>query len=219
MENFLANIRGKYRHFWTSENIHSLILSGGLFILAAITQRIADTYVGRIKAVTAGDLVLNHLPTLDIDGLIVLGALGFTFLTILIVLYKPKYINFALKSLSIFIIIRAFLISLTHLGAIPHQLTFDTNNFGYGLYNILFNTTNDYFFSGHTGIPFLMALVFWPEKKWRYFFFFISFLSGISVLIARLHYSVDVFAAPFMTYSIFAIARHLFYNDYKFSRN
>jgi len=60
-----------------------------------------------------------------------------------------------------------------------------------------------------------MALVFYHEKHWRYIYFAISIVFGISVLIAHIHYSIDVFAAPFITYSIFSIARILFKRDYK----
>jgi hypothetical protein len=36
---------------------------------------------------------------------------------------------------------------------------------------------------------------------------------GLSVLIAHIHYSIDVFAAPFMAYSIFSLARYFFKKD------
>jgi hypothetical protein len=35
------------------------------------------------------------------------------------------------------------------------------------------------------------------------------------VLFAHVHYSIDVFASPFMTYGIFTIAKTLFPQDYK----
>jgi len=125
---------------------------------------------------------------------------------------------FALRALAVFIITRAFLISLTHLGPNPHEILFDHNNPAFRIYDVLYNTHHDFFFSSHTGLPFLLALVFWPEKIWRYFFIAASIFMGVSVLLGHIHYSIDVFAAPFMTYSIFALSRRFFPKDYQMSR-
>jgi hypothetical protein len=39
---------------------------------------------------------------------------------------------------------------------------------------------------------------------------------GVIVLLSHLHYSIDVFAAFFITYSIYHIALKLFDRDYEF---
>ena len=52
----------------------------------------------------------------------------------------------------------------------------------------------DLFFSGHTGMPFLLALIFWDWRRVRYMFLFISVACAIIVL-AGLHYSIDVCSA------------------------
>jgi membrane-associated phospholipid phosphatase len=83
---------------------------------------------------------------------------------------------------------------------------------GFGIYDLI-NFQANFFFSGHTGLPFLMALIFWADKFWRKFFLAVSALFAISVLLAHVHYSVDVFAAPFMTYGIFKIAERFFPYD------
>jgi membrane-associated phospholipid phosphatase len=77
-----------------------------------------------------------------------------------------------------------------------------------------FNVGSDFFFSGHTGLPFLIALIFWDNRLIRYISLSASILFGVSVLLGHLHYSIDVFAAFFITYSIFAIARRFFAKDY-----
>jgi hypothetical protein len=80
---------------------------------------------------------------------------------------------------------------------------------------VALNLQAGYFLSAHTGLPFLLGLIFWDEHLWRYLFFVISVLFGISVLFAHVHYSIDVFAAPFMTYSIFKMAEYLFSDEYR----
>ena len=59
-----------------------------------------------------------------------------------------------------------------------------------------------------------MALIFWREKLWRFLYLAASAIFGIAVLLAHVHYSIDVLAAPFMTYSIFKLTEYMFKEDY-----
>ncbi len=59
-----------------------------------------------------------------------------------------------------------------------------------------------------------MALIFWNDKFWRRIFLVLSFVFAASVLLSHVHYSIDVFAAPFITYGIFKIAAKFFPRDY-----
>ena len=66
--------------------------------------------------------------------------------------------------------------------------------------------TKDLFFSGHTATLFLLFLL--TEKKTLKFIFLIStFIVGISVLLQHVHYSIDVFVAPFVAYSSYRIIK------------
>lgn len=203
-----------YKRFWTREKVVSFLQAVLLFILALVVEKYADLYVSHLKALPVDDLILSNIPTFDIDGLIIMAVLSLTFLIVILLLLKPRYIIFTIKALAVFVIVRSFFISLTHLGIDPHEVRFDTSNIGFGLYNFLYNTNGDFFFSGHTGIPFLMALIFWMEKPWRYLFLAVSVILGASVLLGHIHYSIDVFAAPFMTYGIYKISVFLFQKDW-----
>lgn len=216
---FKKTIRDYQELFSTREHAISILTGVLLFGVALVIQTLANRYVGQVVSIAVPDLILDHIPALDIDALIIQAVLLATALTIVLTMIKPKCLSFGLKALSLFIITRAVLISLTHLGANPHQLVFNPNAFGYGIYNILYNTTNDFFFSAHTGAPFLGALVFWKYRGVRYLFIGMSVLFGASMLLAHIHYSIDVVAAPFMTYGIFHVAQALFKKDYAFSRS
>lgn len=215
---FRKSIRQYKELLLIRENLVSLIVSFVFFGVALIIQKIADNYVVSIQGTAVADLISDRLPVLDIDSFMIVSALLVSAISLFLVFTKPKFVIFGLKSLSLFIIIRAFLISVTHLGAHPNQLVFDPDSFGYGLYNMFFNTTNDFFFSAHTGAPFLGALILWPEKPWRYFYICVSIIFGASVLLAHIHYSIDVFAAPLIAHSIFMISKDLFKGDYRLSR-
>ena len=100
------------------------------------------------------------------------------------------------------------------MGIYPDQIAPVNDGFFDALY-LRLGLEAGYFFSAHTGLPLLMGLIFWNERVWRYIYLGISALFGVSVLLAHVHYSIDVFAAPFMTYSIFKLAQYLFEEDYK----
>ncbi|MDD5770340.1 MAG: phosphatase PAP2-related protein [Candidatus Gracilibacteria bacterium] len=215
MKKIIELLHFKHKTFWTKEHIVSLFFSIGLLIIALFIQRIADSYVVKTGGIAVGDILLSNIPVIDIDGFIIMITLVFTFLMVIVIFSKPKYILFTIKSLALFVIIRSFFISLTHLGIHPHEITFDENIFGFWLYDLLFDSRNDFFFSGHTGVPFLIGMIIYNEKFWRNICFLMSFILGISVIIGHIHYSIDVFSAPFMTYSIYSISKKLFKKDYK----
>lgn len=210
----IKNFLNYQKAFWTKDKIISVVVAFAFLAIALVIQKIADVYVGNVKGVAVPDLLLDHLPTLDIDPIIVQGALLLTFIIAALLVAKPRYLSFTVKTLSLFIITRSFFISLTHLGISPKELTLDTNTWGFGLYNFLYNTKGDFFFSGHTGAPYLMALIFWREKYWRIFFLITSVIFGVTVIFAHIHYSIDVFAAPFITFSIYTIAKEMFKKDF-----
>ena len=171
----------------------------------AYSMRPTSTYVG--------DLFLDNLPVINLNTIIIEGALLSIVLGALFVFLNPRYILFSLKSLALLIAIRALFVSLTHVGIYPGNVD---PGFGFfdGIYSYL-NFQTGFFFSGHTALPFLMALIFWDRMRVRVVFMSLSFVFAVAVLLAHIHYSIDVLAAPFMAYGIFNIARRLFPQDYK----
>ena len=133
----------------------------------------------------------------------------------------PKRIPFLAKNIALFVAIRAVFISLTHIGPYPDQIPMDvfgenwlqhlTDNANF----FIFSSGSDLFFSAHTGLPFLMALIYWKNKAVRLFCIFAAAFFGVVVLLGHLHYSIDVASAFFITYSIFHIAEWLFPADRK----
>jgi len=99
---------------------------------------------------------------------------------------------------------------MTHIGPFPIQSPLETGDI---IGKFIFK--GDLFFSGHTGLSFLMALIFWPHRRLGMIFFAASVIFAASALLGHLHYSIDVFAAYFITYSIFKLAQKLFAGDYE----
>ncbi len=74
---------------------------------------------------------------------------------------------------------------------------------------------NDLFFSGHTAFPFLLYLITRNSTKYlKYFFLLSTLIEASTVLLMHIHYTIDVYAAPFIAYGVFAIAKNVFKNNY-----
>jgi membrane-associated phospholipid phosphatase len=138
-----------------------------------------------------------------------------TFIAALCVI-DPKGMPFILNCLSVFVLIRSVFVSLTHLGPFATRVVSD---FGPTITKAFFGA--DFFFSGHTGAPFLMSLIFWDNKTLRYIFLSWSVFFAVIVLLGHLHYSIDVLSAFFITYTIYRLCIWLFpahykqFNDYR----
>ena len=199
----------RYKSYFRDKELILSIGVGFLFLIVSIVITFfAILYATDRASGPVTDIILSNLPVYDVDGIFVYGPVIFWMLVAIYLLYKPKKIPFTIKSIALFTIIRSIFITLTHIGPFPIHDQITTS----GLLGV-FTTGNDLFFSGHTGLPFLMALVFWDEKYLRWFFIAASIFFGAIVLMAHLHYSIDVFAAFFITFAIYHIDERFFKKD------
>lgn len=191
----------------------TLALLGASYIIEHFANLYAFAYSLRPTSNHVGDIILDNVPVVDLNFIIIEGALIAIILGTLFVFSKPRYVLFTLKTLALFIIIRALFISLTHVGIHPDNLAP-----GLGFFDAIYlylNFQTGLFFSGHTALPLLVAFIFWDAPRVRYTLLLLSFVFGVAVLLAHIHYSIDVFAAPFMAYGIFKIAQYFFPRDYE----
>jgi len=190
------------------------LVMGILFLtLSLFFNYYAQAYTATHSSNYVSDIILDHLPSKNVDDIFLEGMLVFIAFVTLLGLHKPGRIPFILKASALFIFIRAIFITLTHLAPPLHTEVVNSVSFWEKL---LSGSGDDLFFSGHTGFPYLMALIFWQNKFLRWLFLATSAFFGGAVLLGHLHYSIDVFSAFFITYGIFNIALRLFKNDYKF---
>ena len=123
---------------------------------------------------------------------------------------EPKHLPFLLKALALLVAVRSFFITLTHLAP---PITIAAN--AWGSIGDKFTFSGDLFFSAHTAIPFLFALLFWQHKILRWVFAGFSVFFAAVVLLGHLHYSIDVFAAYFITFTVYSIAKKFFPADFR----
>jgi hypothetical protein len=182
-----------------------IILSIFLLAVALALFYLAGKYVDSTQGEPLSDIVLDNIPTFQVEWLFVYGF----FLTwIILVLYafffRIKDFAHTLFQIGLVFLIRDFAIVLTRLRTPAEALTVQ-----YPWIANYWNFGNDLFFSGHVAIPLLGFFIF-KNSKMRYFFLGASIVMGMSALMAHLHYSIDVFAAFFIAYGSFKIGEWLF---------
>jgi len=175
-----------------SSLISLLLLAGSLCI-----NFYAGSYANEKGINPVTDIVLSNTRAYDVDALFIGWIIAFSLFVLIRCLRYPQQMPYILKSIALFITIRAIFVTLTHLGPYPDSIVIiNTGIIG------KINFWADLFFSGHTGMPFLMALLFRKNKWMRYVFILAAISFGVIVLLWHLHYSIDVLAAFFITYTI-----------------
>jgi membrane-associated phospholipid phosphatase len=183
----------------------------GVLILLGLSL-VTNFYAGQYARVEASnpvtDLILNNIPVFNVDGFFIYGPILFWIFVIYLGVSQPKRIPFLTESVALLMLIRCVFVSLTHIGPFPDHLYVQSTFFSF------ITSGSDLFFSGHTAFPFLMCLIFWDNKKLRWLFFLLSLFFGAIVLMGHLHYSIDVLAAFFITYTTVHLAKTGFRKDW-----
>jgi len=208
----MNQINPKNLAYLKSKTYTIAILDSAIFLGLAL---VANFFAGRFATFKAGnsvnDIVLSNIPVYDVHNIFIYGPIVMWAVLLVYCFNKPHKIPFILKSIAIFILIRSTFVSLTHIGPFPDRLIIGLDGANWMR---LFTFGGDLFFSAHTGLPFLLALIFWKEKALRIVFIATSVFFGIIVLMGHLHYSIDVLSAFFITYSIYCISKWMFKNDF-----
>lgn len=200
-------------HFSNRDFVISFL--GGLFLLglSLVVQFFINDYVTRSISEPVTDIILSNIRVYEVGWIFVWGAILLTCVGAFVIFKKVNYAPFVIKSVALFTLIRSVFVSLTHISPFPVRATINSVFFNKEVFNGIF-TGNDLFFSGHTGIPFLLALIFWEHKTLRIIFLSFSFMFAVVVLLGHLHYSIDVLSAFFITFSIFSICKVFFKKDW-----
>jgi membrane-associated phospholipid phosphatase len=202
--------------FWKDNTIiKHVLLSITLLVVSLFLIYFARIYTSDYTDNVVPDLLLDHLPVINVGYVFFQGAFLFLLSILGILLWNPKYIPFVLESSALFFFARSFFMVMTHLSA-PATEYYKYVEHEHHVTDVLFTVSsgNDLFFSGHTGFPFLLALVFWHYKPFRFIFLTCSLIGGIAVLLGHLHYSIDVFSSFFIAFGIAEASKYLFRKEF-----
>lgn len=208
---FITSIKQEWKSIISVKKRRWLLLSGILVLINSLfLNYFVSTWVDSVSKTAVGDLFLDLIPVFELNFLFFWAVFFFWIGTTVFLLMHPKQLSFICWSLCLFVLIRCFFISLTHLGPpesainIPDSLSW-------------FNFSADMFFSGHVGGPFLVALIIERRLIKNLIIIYSICMVGI-VLMAHGHYSIDVFASFFIAHSVSVIVKkweHFFYPPLK----
>jgi hypothetical protein len=205
-------------HFKERNFLISAAIGAALFVVSIVVNFYATNYVDESVSNSVTDIVLSNTKVHDVDGIFVYGAVLLFFVIVAAGSVYIRSLPFILKATALFILIRSFFISLTHISPYPAHMAIDAYIAHLPYLQRIF-TGDDLFFSGHTGLPFLVALIFWEYVAWRTVFLTFSVTFAAVVLLGHIHYSIDVASAYFITFTIFVIAKTIFAKDWAMFNN
>ena len=199
-----------HKDFWTdAQSLSAAFIACILLGISLVANYYAGIYATLKASNSVTDIVLDNIPVYNVDGIFIYGPLVLWAFVTILCLNRPKRIPFVLKSIALFVVIRSFFITLTHIAPATASLAFDyssrmVHDFTFG---------GDLFFSAHTGLPFLMALIFRKDMRLLVLFTLTAIFFGVIVLMGHLHYTIDVLSAFFITYTIYHLAQYFFKKD------
>ena len=201
-KSFFSNKRNRTEFIITVIILTTIMISFSQFL----------QFVEQRKGVVLSDPILKAFNPFDLTWLTF--ALIYISLIIFVVtsFNKPDRLLLAFQAYGLMVIFRTIAMYLTPFNA-PETLLQLNDPFVqlFGKGQIL---TKDLFFSGHTGTLFLLFLLA-ENKTLKIIFLIFTLTVGTAVLLQHVHYSIDVFVAPFFAYGSYRIINIL---HFRFSK-
>lgn len=191
----MTSNQSQWKEILSSKKKVALFVAGIAALLSsfAVNNKVS-TYVDHVQGQAVGDLILDNIPIYDLNFIFFWAVLIFWVGNIIYRLIFPKEFPFILVSLSLFVLVRCFFISLTHIGP-PETLLVVPDELSY------YSFDADMFFSGHVGAPFFYALLT-SVKNVKWIAIIYSIIMVVIVLMSHGHYSIDIFASFFIAHSL-----------------
>lgn len=190
--------------YYLNENRNSFILSVLYLVIILISLTNFLQFVEQRAGFTFTDPILYLFNPIDVTWLTFLLIYGSLIFAIVSFIDKPQLIHLAILTYSVMVTFR--IIGMYVLPLNPPETMIILNDpfvqmFGSG--EIL---TKDLFFSGHTATLFMLYLVS-SQKYIKAVFLICTLFVALSVLLQHIHYTIDVFAAPFFAYVSYCLSR------------
>jgi len=165
-------------------------------------------WVADQRALPVGDdWLLRRLPLIDTLPILSWGWFALhIYASGVAVLYTPKRVPFLVYMLTVYMLVRTAFVFLSPIGHPAGMVDMRINDFIFSHILGTWTFTNEFVFSGHTAIPFLFFL-FFKNSRMKLLMLAGSITMGISVLLSRNHYTVDVLAAYLVGYAIFGLSQ------------
>lgn len=192
--------------FNNKRNRTEFILTVVLLAILMISFSKFLQFIENRKGVVLPDPLLNLFSPVNLTWLTFILIYLSIIIFLISVIKDPLKLMTALQAYGLMVLIRTIAMYLVPLEP-PETLLLLNDPFVqlFGKGEIL---TKDLFFSGHTATLFLLFLLT-KNKILKIIFLMSAVTVGIAVLLQHVHYSIDVFIAPFVAYSAFKIITNL----------
>ena len=190
-----------WKEFYKNRKTEIILTVVFLIIILIIFSNFLQFIEGR-EGVSLPDPILNLFNPIDLTWL----TFGIIYASLIIAIInfvkEPDKLLLAIQCYSLMVVFRLIAMYLTPFSAPEKLLLLDdpfVQFFGSG--QIL---TKDLFFSGHTATLFLLFLIA-DKKSLKIIFLSCTLVVAAAVILQHVHYTVDVFAAPFIVYTSYRI--------------
>lgn len=192
-------MKENWKSFINKKNSKIIIILS-LILLAAALFSISKfiVFVEARDGVVLDDPLFHFYKAIDLNYVIFALIYVSLILALLLLLKYPAELFIAIQSYSLMVFIRIAAMYLVPLNQHPDAI--DLQDPIVFLIGTGQKVTKDLFFSGHTSTLFLMFLTA-KNKIFKYIFLTSSVLVGTFVVLQKVHYAIDVFAAFFFAYA------------------
>ena len=197
----------RWRLAWKEQKFKQLTLTGIVFfIITLIALPFFFNYIQQREGSQINDFLLNQITTRNVSNWVFSIIWSMAILTLIRCIQQPNIFliflwGFILLSLSRMISIIAVPLNP------PNNLLELIDPISNTFYGSKF-VTKDLFYSGHTATQFLMFLCL-KNKLDKLATLISTFLIGALVLVQHIHYTIDVLAAPLLTYLVFILVKKI----------
>ena len=187
--------------------VQLIVFTISILAVVSLLPYFFHTIIGPKPGLRINDLVLNAFAPRD-NSWIIFGLIYLSLVITLQGIYrKPEMVLLGLKCYLLLTLLRMVSMYVLTLeapeGIIPlHDPLVDVTAYGGNVFN------KDLFFSGHVAT---LALFVWLEERpmFKSILLMNTILVAGLILLQRVHYTMDVLAAPFITYLSVRIAKRL----------
>jgi membrane-associated phospholipid phosphatase len=200
---FLGNKRLKYEFFVTVFLLVIVVYSFSRYLL--FNESRAGAIIDDPLQVYFSAIDLNELIFFAIYSSLIIGLISFSF--------NPRQLMMAFQTYIVLVTLR--MISMYLIPLDPPRDCIDLQDPVVFMMGTGMKIVKDLFFSGHTSTSFMLFQVA-RNKYLRIYFLAATITVGISVILQKAHYSIDVVAGLVYSYAAYQMVRHMHAKYHKF---
>ncbi len=194
--------KGVHYKWWVGTLVVLLVMLTLSYALYTKLGWVADQ-----RALPVGnDWLLRRLPIVDTLPILSWGWFALHLYAVgAAAAYSPKRVPFLLFTLTAYMVVRTAFVFLSPIGHPVGMVDMRVHDFIFSRLLGTWTFTNEFIFSGHTAVPFIFFL-FFRSPGLKALMLAGSVTMGVSVLLSRNHYTVDVLAAYLVGYAIYGLS-------------